>query len=112
MKASAEPHKKLLRIKSPENLEDLDSDEELRRAVELAVSANPLDRFQQSQTVLTSKDTEAGGGLNLAIKRAKQNTAGPSSIPGAKTQQEVALKKSEKKMKGKKPDDKPEKSLK
>ena len=74
---SAEPIKKFQRICSPEDLEDVDSDEELRRAVELADFVNRLDRFQQSQTVVTSKDTVAGGGLNLAIKRAKPNTAGP-----------------------------------
>ena len=106
---SAEPHMKLQRINSPEILEDIDSDEELRRAVEQADFVNPVDRFQQNQTVITSKDTEAGGGL-LSIKRAKPYTAGPSSIPGPKTQEEVALKKSEKKTKTKKPDDKPEKS--
>ena len=88
--------------------EDL-PDEELRRAVEIADFVNPVDRFQQSHTVITSKDTETGGGLNLAIKRAKPNTAGPSSISGPKTQEEVVLKKCEKKMKGKKSDDKPEK---
>ena len=107
---SAEPHKKLQRISSPEKLEDINLDEELRRAVELADFVNPVDRFQQSQKVITSKDTEAGGGLNLAIKRAKPNTAGPNSIPGPKTQEEVALKISEKKTKGKKPDSKPKKS--
>ena len=48
---------------------------------------------------------ESGGGLNLAIKRAKPNTAGPSSIPGPKTQEEVALNKSEKKTKSKNPGD-------
>ena len=106
---SAEPHKKLQGISSQENLEDIDSDEELQRAVELADFVNPVDRFQQSQTVITSKDTEAGGGLNLAIKRAKPITAGPRSIPRPKTQEEVALKKGEKKLKGKRPDDKPEK---
>ena len=84
----------------------------MRRAVELADFVNPVDRFQQSQIVKTSKDTEARGDLNLNIKRAKPNTAGPSSIPGPKTQEEVALKKCEKKMKDKKSDDKPEKSLK
>ena len=85
-------------------------DEELRRAVDLADFMNPVDRFQQSLTVITSKDTEAGGGVSLAIKRAKPNTAGPSSILGPKTQEEVALTKSEKKTKSKKRDDKPEKS--
>ena len=83
---SAAPRKKLQRISSSENLENIDSDEELRQAVELADFVNPVDRFQQSQTVITSKDTEAGGGLSHAINRAKPNTAGPSSIPGPKTQ--------------------------
>ena len=40
---------------------------------------NPIERFQKSQTIVTSKDTEAGGGLNLAVKRAKPNLAGPKS---------------------------------
>ena len=110
--STAEPDKKFQRISSPEILEDIESDEELRRAVGIADFVNPVDRFQQSQTVITSKDTEAGGGLNLAIKRAKPNTAGPSSIPGPKTQEEIALKKCEKKTKGKKPDYKPGKLLK
>ena len=78
--------------------------------MELADFVNPANWFQQNQTVITSKDTEAGGGLNLTIKRAKPNSVGPSSMPGPKTQEEVALKKSEKKTKGKKPDNKPEKS--
>ena len=43
---SAEPHKKLQRISSPENLEGIDLDEELRCAVELADFVNPVDRFQ------------------------------------------------------------------
>ena len=51
---------------------------------------------------------ESREGINLVIKRAKPKTAGPSSIPGPKTQEEVALKKSEKKTKSKKPVDKPE----
>ena len=46
---------------------------------------------------MTSKDTEAGGGLNLAIKRAKPNLAGPSS-----TTEESDKKKTEKKVKEKK----------
>ena len=58
---------------------------------------NPIDRFQQSQTVVTSEDTEAGGGLNIAIKRAKPNLARPSSIA-----EESDKKKTEKKAKEKK----------
>ena len=76
---SAEPTTKFKRIISPELLEDLGSDEELERDMKVADVMNPIDRFQKSQTVVTSKDTEAGGGLNLAIKRAKPNLAGPSS---------------------------------
>ena len=66
---SAEPRKKLQKISSPKKLEETDSDEELRRQVELADFVNPVERFQQSQTIVTSKDTESGGGLSLAIKR-------------------------------------------
>ena len=33
--------------------------------------------FQDSPTVVTSKDILQGGGLNLAVKRAKPNMAGP-----------------------------------
>ena len=61
-----------------ELLEDIGSEEQLQRDMEIADAMNPIDRFQQNQTVVTSKDTEAGGGLNLAIKRAKTNLAGPS----------------------------------
>ena len=46
---------------------------------------------------MTSKDTDAGGGLNLAIKRAKPNLAGPSSPAD-----ESDKKKTEKKAKEKK----------
>ena len=55
-----EPQKKLQQISSPEVLEEINSDEELWRHVELADFVNPIDRFQQSQTVITSKDTESG----------------------------------------------------
>ena len=34
-------------------------------------------RFQNSPTIVTSKETETGGGLNLEEKRNKQNRAGP-----------------------------------
>ena len=58
---SAEPTKKFQRISSPEALEDIGSDEELQRDMEIADAVNPIDRFQQSQTVVNSKDTNAGG---------------------------------------------------
>ena len=45
---SAEPQKKLQRMSSLEILEEIESDEELRRQVELADFVNPIDRFQQS----------------------------------------------------------------
>ena len=65
--------------------------------MEIADTMNPIERFQNSQTIVTSKDTEAGGGLNLAIKRAKPNLAGPKS-----TIEENDTKKSEKNGKEKK----------
>ena len=98
---SAEPTKKFQRISSPEVLEDIGSDEEVQRAMEMADSVNPVDRFQQSQTVVTSKDTDAGGGLNLTIRRAKPNMAGPSLSAGQKSPDESARKKTDKKTKEK-----------
>ena len=94
---SVKPTKKFKRISSPELLEELGSDEELQQEMEIADTMNPIERFQQSQTIVTSKDTEGGGGLNLAIKRAKPNLAGPKS-----TIEEDDTKKSEKKVKEKK----------
>ena len=94
---SAEPTKKFQRISSPELLEDIGSEEELQRDMEITNAMNPIDRFQQSQTVVTSNDTEAGGGLNLAIRIAKPNLAGPSSPA-----EESDKKKTEKKAKEKK----------
>ena len=76
---SVEPTKKFKRISSPELLEELGSDEELQEEMEIADTMNPIERFQNSQTIVTSKDTESGGGLNLAVKRAKPNLAGPKS---------------------------------
>ena len=35
------------------------------------------ERFRQSQTNITSKETATGGGLNPAVKRAKPNTEDP-----------------------------------
>ena len=98
---SAKPTKKFQRIRSPGILEDIGSDEELQRDMEMADSVNPVDRLQQSQTVVTSKDTNAGEGLNLAIKRAKLNMAGPSLPAGRKSPDESARKKTDKKAKEK-----------
>ena len=38
-------------------------------------------KFQDNPTVVTSKDTIAGGDLNLAVERAKPNKAGPLTKP-------------------------------
>ena len=76
---SSEPTKKFKRVSSPELLEELESEDELQGEMEIANEIDPIERFQKSQTIVTSKDTEAGGGLNLAIKRAKPNLAGPKS---------------------------------
>ena len=38
-------------------------------------------KFQGNQTVVTSEDTEAGDGLNLAVKRGKPNNSGPLTKP-------------------------------
>ena len=69
--------------------------------MEIADAANPIDRFQQSQTVVTSKDTNAGGGLNLAIKRAKPNLAGPSSPADESDKKRTDKKAKEKRTKSK-----------
>ena len=74
---SSEPTKKFKRVSSPERLEELGSEDELQGEMEIADTMNPIERFQRSQTIVISKDTEAGGGLNLAVKRAKPNLAGP-----------------------------------
>ena len=55
----------------------MESEDELQGEMEIADAMNPIERFQKSQTIVTSRDTEAGGGLNLAVKRAKPNLAGP-----------------------------------
>ena len=82
---SSEPTRKFKRISSPELLEELESEDELQGEMEIANEMNPTERFQKSQTIVTSKDTEAGGGLNLAIKRAKPNLAGPKSAEETNT---------------------------
>ena len=46
--------------------------------------------FQDIETVVTSRDTPVGGGINVAIKRAKPNLGGPKTV-GPKTQEQVAL---------------------
>ena len=53
-------------------------------------SEQTKDLFQNSETVVTSRATPVGGGLNLAMKRAKPNLGGPKTI-GPKTQEQEAL---------------------
>ena len=57
------------------------------------------ERFQHNRTLVTSRVTEAGGGLNLAKKWAKPNKGGPGSSSGPKTNGEVFLKKKNEKKK-------------
>ena len=72
--------------KDDELLEDTISEEE-----DWTISREQAkDLFQDSETVVTSRDTPVGGGLNLAIKRAKPNLGGPKTV-GLKTQEQVAL---------------------
>ena len=72
--------------KDDELLEDTISEEE-----DWNISSEQTkDLFQNSETVVTSRDTPVGGGLNLTIKRAKPNLGGPKTI-GPKTQEQVAL---------------------
>ena len=61
----------------------------------MADFVNPVDRFQQSQTVVTSKDTVARRGLSLAIKKAKPNTAGPFRCRSEEGRKEEEGKKSD-----------------
>ena len=43
-------------------------------------SKQTKDRFQDSETVVTSRETPTGGSLNLAVKRANPNLGGPTTI--------------------------------
>ena len=85
-KSPSEEPKSKHQKKDDELLEDTVSEEE-----ELNISREQLrDFFQDSETVVTSRDTPVGGGLNLAIKRAKPNLGGPKTAE-PKTQEQVAL---------------------
>ena len=53
--------------------------------------------FQDSQTYVTSKETESGEGLSLTMKREKSDTSGPKTI-GLERQDKLIIKKSEKKL--------------
>ena len=85
-KSPSEEPKSKHQKKDDELLEDTISEEEDWNLP----SEQIKDLFQDSETVVTSWDTPVGGGLNLAIKRAKPNLGGPKSV-GPKTQEQVAL---------------------
>ena len=54
-------------------------DEELLLEQRIIDPSEAKRKFQDSPTVVTSKDTIQGGGLNLAVRRAKPDLAGPFS---------------------------------
>ena len=61
------------------------SDEELLLEQQSIVPADAKLKFQDSPSVVTSKDILQGGGLNLAVRRAKPYLAGPfATKPKAK----------------------------
>ena len=73
--------------KDAEQNDDTESEEEDQN-----ISSKQIkDLFQDSETVVTPRETPTGGDLNLAVKRAKQNLGGPTKM-GSKTQDQVALK--------------------
>ena len=65
------------KVEDQEAKEDSWSEDEILPQQQVPDSEEAKNRFQDKQTVVTSKDTEAGEGLNLAVKRAKPNNAGP-----------------------------------
>ena len=73
--------------KDAEQNDDTESEEEYQN-----ISSKQIkDLFQDSETLVTSRETPSGRGLNLAVKRAKPNLGGPTTM-GPKTQDQVALK--------------------
>ena len=80
--ATGEPKKKQQKqsqrqYDEQEEADNSDSDEDLlleRRSIDPSEAQK---KFQDSPTVVSSKDTMQGGGLNLAVRRAKPNLAGP-----------------------------------
>ena len=84
--SSAELQKKLQKIGSPEKLEESHSDEGLLRHVEQADFENPLERFQQSQAIVRSKDTESVGerGLKPRYQEGQTQHRGSESVEWTK----------------------------
>ena len=82
-----------------EEAEDSGSDEDLLLEQRTLDPVEAKRKFQDSPTVVTSKDILQGGGLNLVVKRAKRNMAGPFTKPskikgggGTKDSKQVNLK--------------------
>ena len=77
-----EPKKKLQK-KSQRNVEDQGenedswSEDDLLPQQQVPHPDKAKNEFQDNQTVVKSKDTETGGVLNLAVKRAKPSNARP-----------------------------------
>ena len=61
-----------------ESTEENDMDDQWQCNKVPTEDSRATDKFQNSPTIVTSKDTETGGGLNLSGKRNKPNRAGPS----------------------------------
>ena len=64
-----------------EEFEDSGSDDDLLLQQRTLDPVEAQNKFQESPTVVTSKDILQGGGLNLAVKWAKPNLAGPFTKP-------------------------------
>ena len=72
---------------------ETESEEESR----LLLDEQTKEFFQDSDTVVTSKETPIGGGLNSAVRRSKPNQGGPA-LAGPKSQEQVAMKSRGKKL--------------
>ena len=66
--------------KNVEPEEETESEEEDRNLLD----EQAKERFRNSHTIVTSRDTPTGGGLNLAVRRAKPNQGGPTMGGGQK----------------------------
>ena len=80
---TGEEPKKKQQKQSQRQSDDQEDDENSGSEEDLLLEQRSIDpveaqqKFQDSPTVVTSKDILQGGGLNLAVKRAKTNMAGP-----------------------------------
>ena len=71
-----EPKTKSKKKESGKQEANRDSDE-MPEIQERSEMANAAALYQDSHLSVTPKDTEVNGGLNLSVKRAKPNNAGP-----------------------------------